>query len=111
MCDGGKVGRRVVAWNRNRRMMEKEEGRISVAKRWVIHKAKEVTQDGRHGDVGMERKNISHLTLKISEKYLISQSLYDNNNKKDTELDAMIPKIRVLILLRLFFFFFSCSKM
>lgn len=47
---------------------EREESRVSVAKRWVIHKANEVTQDGRHGAVGMERKNISHLTLKIPEK-------------------------------------------
>ena len=41
---------------------EREESRVSVAKRWVIDKANEVTQDGGHGVAGVEKKNISHLT-------------------------------------------------
>lgn len=43
---------------------EREESRVTVTKRWVTHKANEVTQDGRQRAVGIERKNISHLTLK-----------------------------------------------
>lgn len=42
-----------------------EESRGSEAKRWVIHKASDITQGGRHG---VERKSISHFTLKISEQ-------------------------------------------